>query len=136
MMLKTNRHRRTRRTGAALVEFAICLPVLVLIVLGSIEATSAVFVRQSLVVAAYEAAREAVRRDGDITEARQRAENVLRLRNVKNATVTITPTNLGSLKRGQDVKVEISTNTRANSPFFGRIVTDRRVSVSTTMVRE
>ena len=43
-----------------MVEFAVCLPMLMVLMLGSIEATSAIFLKQSLVAAAYEGVREAV----------------------------------------------------------------------------
>jgi Flp pilus assembly protein TadG len=128
--------RNNRRRGAALVEFAVCLPVLVLIVLGSVEATSAIFIRQTLVVAAYEAAREAARRDGNSADSRQRAEAVMQKRNVRQATITLTPTDVGPVARGQDIKVNITASMKANSPFFGKILPDRTVTVSTTMVRE
>ncbi len=107
-----------KRDGAALVEFAVCLPVLVLIVLGSIEATSAVFVRQSLVVAAYEAAREAVRRDGTSTDAEARAREVLDQRKINSARITITPANLANVQRGSEVTVQIVAGMQENSPFF------------------
>ena len=51
--------RRASRKGTATVEFAVCLPVLVTIVLGSIEATNAIFLKQHLTAAAYEGARKA-----------------------------------------------------------------------------
>ena len=47
------RHRRTRRAVAA-VEFAVCLPVIIMLVFGAIEASSFIFLKQSLNVAAYE----------------------------------------------------------------------------------
>lgn len=40
-----NRRKTARRRGAAVVEFAVCLPVIILVVLGSIEAASMLFLR-------------------------------------------------------------------------------------------
>ena len=57
-------HRRTTRSnrrGIAAVELAVCLPVIVLLVFGSIEASSFIFLKQSLNVSAYEGIREAIR---------------------------------------------------------------------------
>ena len=128
--------KRHNRRGAALVEFAICLPVLVLIVLGSIEAASAIFVRQGLVVAAYEASREAARRDGTTSNATARATAILSQRNINSAAIQITPNNLSDVKRGEPITVQIVAGMKANSPFFGKVIQDRNVTVSTTMVRE
>ena len=51
---------RDARKGAAVVEFAVCLPVVVLIVLGSIEAASLLFLKQTLVQASYEGVKVAI----------------------------------------------------------------------------
>ena len=48
------------KQGAAAVEFAIVLPVFVLILLGSIETCTMIFLQQSLEMAAYEGARVAI----------------------------------------------------------------------------
>ena len=45
---------RVNRRAVATVELAVCLPVLALLVLGSIEAASFIFLKQTLQVAAYE----------------------------------------------------------------------------------
>src|SRR5262245_11435218 len=57
----TNR-RRARRgiRGVAAAELAVCLPIVVLLVLATIEACSALFLKQSLTVAAYEGVRTAI----------------------------------------------------------------------------
>lgn len=133
---RTRRRQPSNRRGAALVEFALCVPMLVIIILGSIEATSAIFIRQTVVIAAYEAAREAIRREGSLDSASQRADEILSQRNVKSATVRFVPANFAQLSRGQEVTVEISAGMKANSFFFGKVLQDRTVRASTTMVRE
>ena len=57
---KHKQHRGERR-GVAAVEFAVCLPVIILLVFGAIEASSFIFLKQSLNVAAYEGIRESIR---------------------------------------------------------------------------
>lgn|GEM_PF-2733391 len=52
------------RSGLAATEFAVCLPILLAIVIGTIEACSMVYLKQSLSVAAYEGARAALRAGG------------------------------------------------------------------------
>jgi Flp pilus assembly protein TadG len=53
--VRTHHHRR----GAASVECAVCLPVVLLIVFGTIEACSLLFLQQNVQLAAYETARVA-----------------------------------------------------------------------------
>ena len=124
------------RRAAAMVEFAICLPVIVLVVLGSIEAASAIFIRQAMAVAAYEGIRQAVRRDGDAESASTAARDVLSQRSVRSATIEFEPSDLSTLERGEPAVIRITAGMKANSPFFGRILEDRQITVATTMVRE
>lgn len=46
--------RKRKRRGAAVVEFAVCLPVIIIIVFGAIEAASLLFLKQALIQSAYE----------------------------------------------------------------------------------
>lgn len=46
-----------KRSGAAIIELAVCLPLLVLITLATIKACSMIFLKQTLIIAAFEGAR-------------------------------------------------------------------------------
>ncbi len=45
------------RRAAAMIEFAICMPVFFLLAMGTIETCRMIYLRQSLKLAAYECAR-------------------------------------------------------------------------------
>jgi len=65
MIPKRPLQRSKRKTrGAAVIEFAVCLPLIVLIVFGGIEAASMLFLRQTLVQAAYEGIKTGVKVNG------------------------------------------------------------------------
>ncbi|MEQ1827092.1 MAG: TadE family protein [Pirellula sp.] len=130
------RHRPNMRRGAALVEFAVCVPVLMLLILGSMEATSAIFVRQALTTSAYEGVREAVRTGGNSIDATSRAQAVLDARRIRNSRIRFTPADVRTAPRGSSVVVEVSAPFAANSPFFGNVVADRVSTVRTVMVKE
>ena len=104
--------------------------------MGTIEATSAVFVRQSLAVSAYEGIREIVKRDGKIDIAKAKAESILNQRGVRSANIAFIPANPAAVVRGEEVTIEVSASIKANSPMFGKVLQDRIVTVKTTMVRE
>ena len=60
MFRRKNKTARTKgRFGNATVELAVCLPVLVLIIFGSLQASSMYFLRQAMVQSAYEGVKEA-----------------------------------------------------------------------------
>ena len=61
--MRPTRHRSSRRSadkdrlGVAVIELAICLPILVLILVATIEACVMLQLKQNLIVTAYEGAR-------------------------------------------------------------------------------
>ena len=136
-LLNRKLHRRRRIAyGAALIEFAVCLPVLMILILGSMEATSAIFVRQALTTSAYEGIREAIRINGTTASATARAQGVLTARQIRNSTILFTPANVAAAPKGSSVVLEVSAPYRANSPFFGNVIADRVTTVRSVMVKE
>jgi hypothetical protein len=107
-----------------------------ILILGSIEATNAVFLKQALTTAAYEGIREAVRNSSDQSLANLRANDVLTARNVRGSSVSFIPANIDSVARGELVQIEVAAPLGQNSPFIGRVITDRSIRVRSTMVKE
>ncbi|QDS92009.1 TadE-like protein [Roseimaritima multifibrata] len=124
------------RRGAAAVEFAVCLPVLVLLVFGAIEGASFIFLKQSLNVAAYEGCREAIRNSAATAEATSRADAILVARNVNDATVRFIPADVTTVSRGEKIILEITAPTRTNSPLAGQFINNRDLVSRVVMVKE
>ena len=114
---------RSRRCGAAVVEFAVCLPLLVAIVLGAIEACSMIALKQALQTTAYEAVRVAVAPNGTSEAVLSRANEMLLQRNVRQGAVTLLPSNLAGVLTGDPVTVTVTAPIDANRLiprwFFG-----------------
>lgn len=135
MIRMTPRSRRTRRTGAAVVEFAVCLPVILLVVLGSIEAASMLFLRQTLVQAAYEGAKVAIR-TGDSASAETVIRQVATGRRIEQLTIKTSPSDLNTALPGETITIEVSAPGDANSLFPFGPFKNKVVSASAVMVRE
>lgn len=135
-LLIRRRPQQRLRCGAAVVEFAVCLPVLMLLILGSIEATSAVFLKQAITTAAYEGIREAIRPGSDAATSISRAVDVLNVRQIRNFTVSFTPVDIRNAARGQRITAVVTAQLSANSPFMGRVIADRTISVRSVMIKE
>ena len=126
----------SRRHGAATVELAVCLPVLILLVLGSLSATSMIFMRQAVVQSAYETIREVVKPNGSETIARQRGEDVLSFRNVVASSVTFDPADPENQVRGTPITVTVQAGADPSKFYsFGPFV-GQTIEVSATMVKE
>lgn len=104
--------------------------------MGSIEATSMIFLKQSLHTAAYEGAREAIRTNAEQAEATRRAQAILDARFVNGARITFPLGNVTDIRRGELVAVEVTASSQNNSPLAGRFIANRNLTVRTTMVKE
>ena len=92
------------------------LPLLVIIVFGAVEMANAVFLKQSLDIAAYEAAKVITRPGNNEALARTRCGEVLVLRKVSAYTLTFSPTVTTATPRGTQVTVTL-TATASNMSY-------------------
>lgn len=127
--------KRTRR-GLAAIEFAVCVPVIVLVTIGAIQSTDAIYLKNSLRIVAYEAAREAIQDGATTAQAQTRANEVLTARGVNNATVTFNPSDITSLVSGTNITVEVSAPANSNTIMPNWFFTGRNIRSSLTMIRE
>lgn len=132
-MFKPNRQ---ARRGVAATEFAVCLPVLMLLLLGTIECCSMIFLKQTLAVAAYEGGHAALAPGATSAQARAAAEAILTQRRITGASVQIAPRALESIAEGEffDVRVTAPTNSNRILPlkFFG----GRTLTATASFMRE
>jgi Flp pilus assembly protein TadG len=116
----TGRDTGAKRRGIATVECAVILPVFVLILLGTMEACSMIFLRQSVELAAYEASRTAVLPQTTLLNVQSTASSLLTSRKIKNCSVTVTPTTFQSAAYGSFIRVTVKAPVSDNS-LFGSI---------------
>lgn len=89
-----NRERISRlatRNGAALVEFAVVLPIILLIFAGMIEISRVLLLQHSADTAAYEGARSAMVPGASSDEAVKAAQTLLLAAKLNSSTITVTP---------------------------------------------
>jgi Flp pilus assembly protein TadG len=135
MITKRKRIRSSIRRGVAATETAIMLPLLVIVVFGSIELANGVFLQQTLSVAAYEGARAATRPGATVQIAEQRVAEVLLARSVDDYDVEISPPITATTPRNTQVTVTITAP--ASEYSFGpvRFLQGRSLSRRVRMVR-
>ena len=123
-------------SGTATVEAAVCLPLLLVLVFGSIESSNAIFLKQSMTVAAYESAKVASAPQGTIANAAIRCQEVMDVRDVPNYTMSVSPSSLDAdTASGTTVTVTVQVNGDAASMGPLWFFTGKTLSKSVSMVR-
>ncbi|MDA1055133.1 MAG: TadE/TadG family type IV pilus assembly protein [Planctomycetota bacterium] len=124
------------RRGTATVELCVCLPLLVLIVVGSIETCSLIYLSETLSVTSYEAGRVLAMPNGTTEQADRRAKEILKSRGIANATVTSIPGNAASLDPGTEFRVVVAAPAHTNSLVPGFLFANRQLQAAVTFVKE
>ena len=143
MKPRLRRHRRANRDGTAVVEAALCLPVVMILMLGTLEVCSGLFVSESITVCAYEGIRAGIGMRTTRADIIERANAMLDERGVyvpendPEYGVTVTPdVDFSTLPALTPITVQIVVPIKGNSPFtFGQFL-HPAVTTSVTMVRE
>ena len=131
-----NQHRIQKRKGAAVVEFAVVLPVFVMLLLGTIETCTMIFMQQSLEIAAYESARAAIVPGSDDFDITQATTDILTARRIKNGTVVVTPANFQGAAYGSFISVEVSAPCNSNSVFALSFYGSKTLKGTVEMMKE
>ncbi|MFK7818392.1 MAG: TadE/TadG family type IV pilus assembly protein [Planctomycetaceae bacterium] len=135
-MTRDQQTKRTARRGTAAVEFAVCLPVIVMLVFGGIEASSMIFLKQSLNVAAYEGVREAASRSATNESTSARVSEILESRNVEGYRLQLPNRSVEQINRGGKIAIVVTAPSRWNSPIAGRFLKTTTVTARASMVKQ
>jgi Flp pilus assembly protein TadG len=130
------RHRTAPRgrRGLAATEFAVFLPLLVLLALVPLDLSAMIFLKQSLHVAAYETVREAAKKNSTYAEAVPRGQQILNERGINGGTIEISPDE-ATLAPGTLVTVTVTADYSSNAVLgfaFATSVLESRL----TMLKE
>ncbi len=123
------------RKGLAVVELAICLPLMVLLTFGAIEAANAIYLKQTLVTAAYEAARKATALNGTQADGEARYLEVVNSVGMKGTAITFTPQITSLTLPGTPIKVTVTAPADSNSFSVRRFMKGTTLRGAVTMPR-
>jgi len=126
---------RLKRRAAAVIELAVCLPILVLVGVATIDACSMFHVQQTLKITAYEGSRVGIVPDAQAANVKYQCQTLLDDHGVKGSTITMTPSDPSSLSKGDYFTVQISANFGQNA-LVGILYTDKILTRSVTLRAE
>lgn len=124
------------RSGVAAVEFAVVSPLLLFFVFAIIEITGAIYLQQSLTIAAYEGARVALLPNADSGNVLAASHRILESRKIQGANIKVVPVDLNSADFGDPIQVEVTAPLGENG-FFNRFFSANQIfSGTVTMMKE
>jgi Flp pilus assembly protein TadG len=133
----TNKRRcrlRRDRSGAVLVEFALCAPILFFFFFTAFEFSRVNMIRQSIENAAYEGSRRGIVPGATADDCKDAARVVLNSISARFANVTVTPAVIAPNTNEVTVRIDVPINENSwVAPFFFK---DMTASTSMTMRRE
>jgi Flp pilus assembly protein TadG len=134
------RHRSVRRPrnrrAVAATELAVCLPLLTLIVFGSIQACNLIYLKHGCVTAAYEGTLELSKPNATNTSIVTRAQQVLTARGLTATSIRITPaSDAATASRGTPFTIEVTADVRPNMALSGFFPLPTRVTGQITSTR-
>jgi Flp pilus assembly protein TadG len=123
------------RAGGAAVEFAICGPILFLIVLSAFEFTRANMIRNTCEIAATEGARKGIIPGATATDCENEARSELDAIGVHDYTITVTPNPLPADAEDITVRVEVPLS-MPNGYIIPQFLFSRSVTKEINLKRE
>lgn len=127
---------KSSRNAVAATEMALCLPLVAMLILASIEACSMIYLNHSLSIASYESARVAINYDSTNTDVNDKYTELITFRNVASSQIDLQPSNVATTPRGTPITITVSAPCDSNALippwFFG----GKTLSASTIMVKE
>ena len=83
-----------------MTELAVCLPLLTLVVFGSIQACNLIYLKHGCVTAAYEGTLELAKRNATSASITSRVQQVLTARGIRSSQIRILPAGTDISTRG------------------------------------
>lgn len=122
-----------------MVEFAICLPVLVAVTLAFIDLTNLIYFRQTVKVASYDAARAAAEPSANTASVQSAVDRLLSIRGIENYSIDL-PENFESIQRGTLMNLSVTVPLSEMTSFSGMSLwedsLENGITVDVSVVKE
>jgi hypothetical protein len=112
------------------------LPIVVLLVIATVESCSALFLKQSLTASAYEGVRAAIEKGATAASVQTACNQILTDRRIQGSQVKLSSASITSLKPGDFIDVTVSAPCTPNSPVPSTFFRGRTLSAKASMMIE
>jgi len=125
-----------QRRGVAAVEAAVCTGIVVVLTFATLELCSAIYLKEGVTVAAYEAARVGVKRRATKQDAVDQAQEILDARQISGANIIITPADFSALNALEQITIRVRAPVNQNGFFVGNFLSNKWMEGRLVMFRE
>lgn len=127
-----------KRKATAVAEVALCLPILMIFTLATIDLCSVFFLKKTVSIAAYEGARRGVNRGGTNAAAITRVEQVLTERgiDISNSEISFDGATYDDAETLEHVTLVVSVPAAGNLIAPARLYDDLTLAARVTMRKE
>lgn len=119
------------RRGAALIEFAITFPLVLLVIFATVDVCNRIYLKQAIKIMAYEGARVSTIPEATIADVVQQIETMAANRSIRNLRINVSPSNFESSSFGTFISVEVQADASQGLTSF--FTTDRCVATVSMM---
>ena len=123
----------TARRGVAAVELAVCLPILTIVSLATIEVCSMMHTSQAMKIASFEAARVGVVPGAQSENVQFQCESLLESRGITAFSISMTPSDPSDLESGDYFRVSIEVDYDENAILGSFLANNRTIERSTAL---
>lgn len=99
-----------RNRGAALIEFALVFPLVLLVVFATVDVCNRIYLQQAINIMAYEGARVSTIPRATRDDIIQQIEGMAAERNVNNLQIDITPSDFENASFGTFISIEVTAD--------------------------
>ncbi|TWU51900.1 TadE family protein [Rubripirellula reticaptiva] len=124
------------RVGTAIVELAVCLPVLVMMTLATVEACTMLYVQQTLKTTAFEGARVGIVPGATVENINFQCETLLDSHSINGYAISANPSDPTQLSQGDWLEITITAPFADNSLVGGWIYSDKTLERSVSLRAE
>ncbi len=139
MFPRTRKHRLAKyRKGVAVAEAAICIPVVLLLVFGTLELCQLIFIKERASICAFEGARVGVKRRADRDDAYNAAHEMMLAFGFEKAQfdVIVTPADFEPLEALEPIAVRVEVYLTGAPLLLGSTIGTQTIRSTVRMARE
>lgn len=127
---------KLRRKAAAMIEFAVCLPVFLLITIGTTEVCRMIYLRQSLKIIAFECARLGIVPGVTLEDLQDQCDVMMLGRKLKDYQMHCSTDDLDTLTYGDTLTITVDVKSASNSLIGSWFYTNAIFTESVTIMAE